>query len=52
MKKADKSGRLYTLILGEREIQAGEGELRDMGSGKQRTVPLDSLKSHITQGNP
>ncbi|MDR2861095.1 MAG: histidine--tRNA ligase [Syntrophobacterales bacterium] len=49
MKKADKSGSLYTLILGEREIQAGEGELRDMGSSKQRTVPLDNLKSHIVQ---
>lgn len=47
MKKADKSGSLYTLILGEREIQAGQGELRDMGSSKQQTIPLDSLKSHI-----
>ena len=49
MKKADKSGSLYTLILGEREIQAGTGELRDMGSSKQWTVSLDTLKSHITQ---
>jgi len=49
MKKADKSGSLYTLILGEREIQAGEGELRDMRSSKQWAVPLESLRSHIAQ---
>ena len=49
MKKADKSGSLYTLILGEREIQSGRGELRDMASSKQWTVPLDDLKNHIVQ---
>jgi len=49
MKKADKSGSLYTLIIGEREIQAGKGELRNMHSSKQWTIPLDSLKNYIVQ---
>lgn len=49
MKKADKLNSRYTLILGEREIEAGQGELRDMRSSSQRTVPLDRMEDTIMQ---
>ncbi len=48
MKKADKSGAAYTLIVGEQELQAGTGVLRSMGTKEQRSIPLASAVSEIT----
>jgi histidyl-tRNA synthetase len=49
MKKADKLKSRYTLILGEREIENGQGELRDMRNSSQRTVPLEQMEDCIIQ---
>ncbi|HPX56689.1 MAG TPA: histidine--tRNA ligase [Syntrophales bacterium] len=49
MKKADKLGSRYVLILGDREIETGQGELRDMRSSTQQAVPLDQVENHIIQ---
>ncbi len=49
MKKADKLNSRYTLILGEREIETGLGELRDMRSSSQQSLPLDRMEEHIIQ---
>ncbi len=49
MKKADKMNSRYTLILGDREIETGQGELRDMRSSSQQSLPLDRMEEHIIQ---
>ncbi|MBQ7387709.1 MAG: histidine--tRNA ligase [Clostridia bacterium] len=43
MKYANKIGAKYTLIIGESEIDAGRAQLRDMQSGEQTEVELDSF---------
>ena len=43
MKYANKIGAKYTLIIGDSEIDAGVAQLRDMQSGEQREVSLDSF---------
>lgn len=49
MKKADKLNSRYTLILGDREIETGQGELRDMRNSTQQAIPLDRMEEHIIQ---
>jgi len=49
MKKADKLKSRYALILGDREIETGQGELRDMQNSTQKQVPLDQVEDHIIQ---
>ena len=43
MKYANKKGAKYTLIIGDSEVEAGVAQLRDMESGEQREVELDSF---------
>ena len=43
MKYANKLGAKYTLIIGDSEIDAGVAQLRDMESGEQKEVALDSF---------
>lgn len=43
MKYADKKGFLYTIVLGDDEIESGKGVLKDMRSGDQKDVSLDSI---------
>lgn len=44
MKKADKSGALYALLLGESEIAAGEVTVKDLrGGSEQQTLSQDAL---------
>ncbi len=43
MKYANKIGAKYTLIIGDSEIEAGRAQLRDMQSGEQTEVELDSF---------
>lgn len=40
MKAADKSGAKFALVLGERDIEAGVAQLKELASGDQRAVPL------------
>ncbi|MEU5697102.1 histidine--tRNA ligase [Actinosynnema sp. NPDC020468] len=40
MKGADKSGAKFALVLGERDIEAGVAQLKDLATGEQRPVPL------------
>ncbi len=51
MKKADKSGAHYTLIIGDQEISQGAAVLRDMQTKEQVNVALanlgDALKSKL-----
>ena len=43
MKKANKSGARFTLIVGEDELARGVGQLKDMGRHEQRELPLDEV---------
>jgi histidyl-tRNA synthetase len=43
MKKADKSGARFTLILGEQELQAQKAVLRNMQTKEQVDVPLSGI---------
>ena len=48
MKRADRFGAQKVLILGENELAAGVGLLRDMGSKAQEEIPLDGLVDRLT----
>ena len=43
MRRADKLGARYVLILGEDELQRGEIQLRDMVEKTQRMIPLNAV---------
>ncbi len=43
MKYADKKGFLYTIVLGDDEIDSGKGVLKDMRTGEKKDVSLDSI---------
>ncbi len=47
MKYADKKGFLYTIVLGDDEIDAGKGVLKDMKTGDQKDVSLDSIVDRL-----
>ncbi len=54
LKKADRFGVKYSIILGEDELKNGEVIVRDMVSGKQEKVKIDrlvdTLKSRFLRG--
>ena len=43
MRRADKSGARYVLILGEDELMRRQIQLRDMLTKTQRVLPLDDV---------
>jgi histidyl-tRNA synthetase len=49
MRKADKLGVRYVVILGEDEVTKGEAQLRDMLEKTQKVIPLDSLTHTLQQ---
>ena len=49
MKGADRSGAPYTVVLGERDLESGTCQLKDMTTGAQETVALDNLIDHIKE---
>ncbi len=48
MSLADRLGAKWVIILGERELAAGEAVVRDMATGSQQPVPLKELKTQIS----
>ena len=52
MKAADRSGARYAVILGERDIADGVAQLKDLGSGQQRAVPLTDLVTTLKEQLP
>ncbi|MGN6243438.1 MAG: histidine--tRNA ligase [Motilibacteraceae bacterium] len=42
MKAADRSGARFALVLGERDLEGGNAQVKDLASGEQEAVPLDS----------
>ncbi len=47
MKKADKSGAAYTLIIGEQEMQSQTAVLRNMQTKEQVSLPLSGLAEKV-----
>lgn len=43
MKAADKSGASFSIVIGDRDLAAGTGELKNMKSGIQETTTLNTL---------
>lgn len=43
MKAADRSGAAYAVVLGDRDLEAGEAQLKDLREHAQVAVPLDVL---------
>ena len=43
MRKANRAGASFSVIIGEDELRDGVFSLRDMGSGEERTLPLGKL---------
>jgi histidyl-tRNA synthetase len=50
MKKADRTGASYVLLLGEDEIERDEVTVKDMTSGEQRTVARTVVAKQIRTG--
>jgi histidyl-tRNA synthetase len=47
MKAADRSGARLTLVLGERDLEAGTVGVKDMASGEQQPVGLDDAVESV-----
>ncbi len=47
MKYADKKGFSYTIVLGDDEIENGKAVLKDMKTGEQKDVSLDSIVDRL-----
>jgi len=43
MKAADRSGAKLAIVLGDRDLEAGSAQLKDLASGEQAAVSLDEL---------
>lgn len=48
MSLAHRLGAKWVIILGDRELAAGEAVVRDMSTGFQEAVPLEQLKAEIS----
>ena len=47
LSRANASGAAYALIIGDDELDRGEAQLKDLGTGEQRSVSLDLISEAI-----
>jgi histidyl-tRNA synthetase len=47
MKAADRSGARLTLVVGDRDLEAGVAQLKDMASGEQVAVAVAEITETI-----
>jgi histidyl-tRNA synthetase len=47
MKYSYKKGFLYTIVLGDNEIDNNKAVLKDMRTGEQKDVSLDSIADRL-----
>jgi histidyl-tRNA synthetase len=43
MKAADRSGASHVVVIGDRDLAEGVGQLKDLRTGEQHPVPVDQL---------
>ncbi|MGI5862112.1 MAG: histidine--tRNA ligase [Myxococcales bacterium] len=48
MRRADKSGAIFSLVLGESELASGKANLKRMATGEQREVALSALFDELS----
>ncbi len=48
MREANKLCAKYAIIIGDNELQQNRAQLKDLTSGNQETIDMDSIVSHIT----
>ena len=48
MRAADRSGAAYAVVLGDRDLDAGEVQLKDLRAHAQVAVPLEGLVRHLS----
>ncbi len=48
MREANKLGAKYAIIIGDNELQQNRAQLKDLTSGNQETIDMDSIVSHMT----
>jgi histidyl-tRNA synthetase len=49
MKAADRSGARYAVVLGERDLEAGSAQVKDLTSGEQQPVALTDLVTTLRE---
>jgi histidyl-tRNA synthetase len=49
MKAADRSGARFAVVLGDRDLEAGVAQLKDLRSTEQSAVPLERLIDHLLE---
>ena len=49
MKAADRSGAAVALVLGDRELEAGQIEIKNLRTGDQHSADLDSVVAQVRQ---
>lgn len=49
MRRADKLGSRYVLILGEEEMEKNQAQLRDMAEKTQTLLPLDQISTRLKE---
>ncbi|MBW2202190.1 MAG: histidine--tRNA ligase, partial [Deltaproteobacteria bacterium] len=49
MKRADKLGSGYVLIVGEKELEEGAAVLRNMTTKEQVSIPMEDLVKNVKQ---
>jgi histidyl-tRNA synthetase len=49
MKAADRSGAAYAVVVGERDLEVGVAQLKDLVSGEQSAVPLTELVARLKE---
>lgn len=50
MKAADRSDALFAVVLGERDLAAGVAQVKDLRTGDQEPVALETLMDHLLRG--
>jgi histidyl-tRNA synthetase len=51
MRRADKTGARYALVLGDSELASGRARLKRMDTGEEREVALDSLYGELERAS-
>ena len=49
MRSADRSGASHAVVVGERDLEAGVAQVKDLTTGDQTAVPLDHLVAHLQE---
>lgn len=49
MKSADRSGAAYVVVLGERDLEQGVAQLKDLATGEQSPVPVDQISTRLKE---